>query len=111
MKTGITLEFRSIESDDELEISLPNRENLFHVIKLYFKSLSSSVDDLDNLLTITSGSPGFLGLGLTLTFISGGTKGFEFDFFDERNEDLTLRKNDFLWMILVVLAILALSFL
>lgn len=42
------------------------------------ESLSSSVDVLDDLRTITSGSPLFAGwlFGLTRTFISGGTNTF-----------------------------------
>ena len=69
------------------------------LVSMDFEPLSSSVDDLEDLRTITSGSPLFADLGLTRTFISGGTKTFWLFF--ERNEDLTRRKKVFLWMILL----------
>ena len=54
---------------------------VFEIYNMDLESLSSSVDVLDDLRTITSGFPLFAGLvpwlfGLTRTFISGGTKTF-----------------------------------
>ena len=51
------------------------------IYNMGLESLSSSVDVLEDLRTIISGSPLFAGLvpwlfGLTRTFISGGTKTF-----------------------------------
>ena len=54
---------------------------MWNIYNMGLESLSSSVDVLEDLRTIISGSPLFAGLvpwlfGLTRTFISGGTKTF-----------------------------------